>query len=747
MKTFFFFFFSALASFALGQIDIKSMYSAEDDFYKPKNTDFAAKNSILPTSDTCYIILSKTDTITKFDKNNKIIWQKKFTAQNESTDNIALTDDGGMILFGETKSKKNERIYQLKRIDNHQNILWVKNLPILQRNYTINDIGIDHNNEIVLIGNYQEFDKNNKKNAKDENYVDEGFIIKCDAKGDTIWSRKYGEIGFYSCEQFRHIYIDEANNVFVLGEQEYVVPNPDKTKTDLVYINPFILQYNNMGHIVWSWTPKIKKNYDVTAWCRNKENNGWGLLFYESVGFRSYTVIAHVDDSGEFRYQKKIPRTTKFDHDGLTIMTNLDGNYLVAGLKSKQEVLLYVPRLYMGETDIWLFEVDAQNGKMLWEKTYGTEADDNLGCFIQLADTSYILIGEMGYTVGDAPKAEDDDDYRYFGTTAWIIRFKELTSQKGRLARMKDEYEIQKKMPKPKVDSTFQRKGNVSGVDSLDFEYIIQNLDNDEIDWDKALKTDYEEYKKVPRIWAVVVGVSDYSDVQNAEGLADLSYAHSDAQAVYNFLRSPQGGAVPESQMQLIINEKATSKEILAAAEKLFSKAASKDLIIFYFSGHGEVSTFLTYDSDLSHTDLKNIISKSAAGQRLCIADACHSGSWLGRKRYVKEAANDEELRRMYYENLRIGSDRIALFMSTGYNQLAYEARGEVTQGIFTHFYLKGLSGEADANRDNIVSLQELYEYVKGNVFAKTASNKPPQVPQLQGVFDNMMPIGVVKKK
>jgi len=40
--------------------------------------------------------------------------------------------------------------------------------------------------------------------------------------------------------------------------------------------------------------------------------------------------------------------------------------------------------------------------------------------------------------------------------------------------------------------------------------------------------------------WAVVVGISDYQD----EDIPDLRFAHRDAEAFANFLRSPAGGAL-----------------------------------------------------------------------------------------------------------------------------------------------------------------------------------------------------------
>ena len=37
---------------------------------------------------------------------------------------------------------------------------------------------------------------------------------------------------------------------------------------------------------------------------------------------------------------------------------------------------------------------------------------------------------------------------------------------------------------------------------------------------------------------------------------------------------------------------------------------------------------------------------------------------------------------------------------------------GGLRQGIFTHFLIRGLNGEADANQDKIVTIQEISAFV-----------------------------------
>ena len=40
----------------------------------------------------------------------------------------------------------------------------------------------------------------------------------------------------------------------------------------------------------------------------------------------------------------------------------------------------------------------------------------------------------------------------------------------------------------------------------------------------------------------------------------------------------------------------------------------------------------------------------------------------------------------------------------------------EKGHGLFTYFLLRGMRGEADTDKNDSISIEELYEYVKGNV-------------------------------
>ena len=70
-----------------------------------------------------------------------------------------------------------------------------------------------------------------------------------------------------------------------------------------------------------------------------------------------------------------------------------------------------------------------------------------------------------------------------------------------------------------------------------------------------------------------------------------------------------------------------------------------------------------------------------------------------------------------------------------------YKQKGH---GLLTYFFLKGLQGEADQNKDGSIDLAELYDYIKPQVsgVARREYNND-QTPQLLGNPD-MLSRGVV---
>lgn len=240
---------------------------------------------------------------------------------------------------------------------------------------------------------------------------------------------------------------------------------------------------------------------------------------------------------------------------------------------------------------------------------------------------------------------------------------------------------------------------------------------------------------KSVKIWAVIVGVGRYTSMPS------LKFTDDDAFRVYSFLKSPEGGALPDNQIAILVDESATRENILKTMRQYFLKADANDVVMLYFSGHGLEGCFLPVDYDgynnkLRHEEVKQIFNASKAKHKLCIADACHSGSLSYGEGLAAKGPAPVTLQR-YYQAFEDADGGIALLMSSKAEELSLEDHG-LRQGVFTYYVLRGLKGAADGNGDYLVTIKELYGYVYAKVREYTAN---VQTPVLTGSYDDAMPV------
>jgi hypothetical protein len=242
-------------------------------------------------------------------------------------------------------------------------------------------------------------------------------------------------------------------------------------------------------------------------------------------------------------------------------------------------------------------------------------------------------------------------------------------------------------------------------------------------------------WENEPKVYAVVVGVASY------DHMPVLRYTDDDAYRFYAFLKSPEGGALPDEQVRIVIDEDATREQILSAIEEVFSMAGEKDLVIFYFSGHGLNGSFLPIDFDgynnkIGHDEIAAAFNRTKAKYKLCLADACHSGSI-----FAMRSGEGEPALSQYYQVLSRAVSGTALIMSSKAEETSLESSG-LRQGVFSHFLIRGLKGEADRNKDKVVTVQELFDFIFGNVRDYTGNR---QSPVIKGTYDPVMPVAVLR--
>jgi hypothetical protein len=233
--------------------------------------------------------------------------------------------------------------------------------------------------------------------------------------------------------------------------------------------------------------------------------------------------------------------------------------------------------------------------------------------------------------------------------------------------------------------------------------------------------------------YAVIVGISKYQKLPQDLW---LQFAGSDATVFDKHLLSPRGGAVPPENITVLTDEKATTAALRNAFQTLRNRGlGKKDTFILLIAGHGTVeipgskSAFIvTYDSDpedLSSTALpmgevqEVLQTLSQSGRVIAFVDVCRSGV-IGTIRNTGINSAIERLGESDGEMLGM--------MASRPKELSYEGpQFGGGHGAFTYYVLKALQGNADKNKDGIVNVNELIEYVREKVAEATADKQHPR--------------------
>ncbi|MGB5032529.1 MAG: caspase family protein [Saprospiraceae bacterium] len=239
--------------------------------------------------------------------------------------------------------------------------------------------------------------------------------------------------------------------------------------------------------------------------------------------------------------------------------------------------------------------------------------------------------------------------------------------------------------------------------------------------------------------YAVVVGISDYQD----PGIPDLRFADKDAEAFANFLRSKAGGSVHSDNLQLLTNTQATAGRIAEALDAIIEKAKKDDLVIIYFSGHGDVEGkkltqpgfLLCWDAPsrvymgggtYSLSFLQEVVSTLSIQNQakvVVITDACHAGKLAG-SQIGGAQLTTSNLAKQYANEVKI--------LSCQPNEFSLEGpQWGGGRGVFSYHLVDGLYGLADRNNDGQVTLGEIDRYLEDHVTAEAAPQS--QVPILLG--------------
>jgi WD40 repeat protein len=264
-----------------------------------------------------------------------------------------------------------------------------------------------------------------------------------------------------------------------------------------------------------------------------------------------------------------------------------------------------------------------------------------------------------------------------------------------------------------------------------------------------------------PSLYIVTIGASEYSNTE-----WNLKYAAKDANDIVTIFDN-QKQYYNSVNVITLLNKEVTIKNIDKLKNTLKQSHVNDKVLIFY-AGHGlldeNYNYYLgTYDINFNHPSekglpyemLNTLLDSIPAREKLLLIDACHSGevdqdevqsitaqvaeskeiTFRGAKprgfnsNHTLSYNNSFELMKELFSDLRNGTGAIVI-SSAGGGEFAYEGE-QWKNGVFTYSLRQALlSGLADKNHDQQITVSELQNFVIQNVLKLTDGKQKPTMRQ-----------------
>ncbi|WP_339872902.1 pre-peptidase C-terminal domain-containing protein [uncultured Brevundimonas sp.] len=200
------------------------------------------------------------------------------------------------------------------------------------------------------------------------------------------------------------------------------------------------------------------------------------------------------------------------------------------------------------------------------------------------------------------------------------------------------------------------------------------------------------------RVFAIMVGVSDYGGVQN-----NLSYTDEDAIKLSEAL---QREGVLNSASVVLTNAQATVGGVRDAFARVAAQAGPDDMFLFFFSGHGDQSdtpvsglepdgrseSIVLRDGRIDDVEMSRLFGSLNTRLALLVLDSCYSGGFarnvVDRPGVMGLFSSEEDLTSAVADKFRAG-------------------------GYLSHFLRTGMAGAADGDGDRLVTAGELATYLR----------------------------------
>lgn len=233
---------------------------------------------------------------------------------------------------------------------------------------------------------------------------------------------------------------------------------------------------------------------------------------------------------------------------------------------------------------------------------------------------------------------------------------------------------------------------------------------------------------------AVVIGIADYRSLPKAE------FANDDARTFYDYTIRALG--VKPENIKLLVDGDAEEVEILKTFRTwLPSRVKSTTDVYVYYSGHGlpaadgqslyilpqRADRDLIEDTAIQLSKINTALQAANPRSVTIFIDACYSGQSRSGETLVA-SARPVTLK----SDKRLFPDNFTVITASQADQIS-SSSPDLKHGIFSYYLMKGMEGDADANKDGRITLGEMHAYLVENVGRQAGMMSRKQEPQLIG--------------
>ncbi len=239
---------------------------------------------------------------------------------------------------------------------------------------------------------------------------------------------------------------------------------------------------------------------------------------------------------------------------------------------------------------------------------------------------------------------------------------------------------------------------------------------------------------------AIIIGIAEYKNLPKAD------FANEDARMFYDY--AIRGLGVKAENIKLLVDGDAGQAEIYKAFKTwLPSRVKSTTDVYVYYSGHGFPASDaqglyllpqladrdLIEETAISQNKINAAIQAAKPKSVTIFLDSCYSGMARTGETLIASARPI-----VMKANTQIFPSEFTVITASQSDQISSSSL-DLKHGIFSYYLMRGMEGEADANKDGKITTGEMHTYLSEHVARQASLSNRVQQPQLSGDVNKVL--------